>query len=156
MLNLTAVLERAKKSKQAINGYDDFFFVDAKKTRINLKTVDDQEYLLTKFLYTIFVENLSEQECLLHIVIDKPDPQVISSGSEKIVVKKSQCIKLKQEGQYQESLKKREEKRNQLPKTRFKNWVKDLWDTKQKEIIVGLLVGIVLLLVRACQSQPIM
>ena len=151
MLNLTAVLERAKKSKQAINGYDDFFLVDAKKTRINLKTVDDQEYLLTKFLYAIFVENLSEQECLLHIVIDKPDPQVISSDSEKIVVKKSQCIKLKQEGQYQESLKKREEKRNQLPKTRFKNWVKDLWDTKQKEIIVGLLLLMIgLLLGKAC------
>ena len=146
MLNLTGVLERAKKSRQVIEGYDDFFFVDAKKTRINIKTADDQVYILTNYLYVIFVKNLSEQECLLGIVIDKPDPQVTSSSSQKIVVKKGQYIKLKQEGQYQESLKKRAKKYNQRPINRFKNWAKDIWGTKQKDIIVGILLLVITLL----------
>ena len=143
MLNLTGVLERVKKSKQAIDEYDDFFLVDAKKTRINIKTADDQVYIFTNYLYVIFVKNLNEQECLLHIVIDKPDPEVTSSSSQKIVVKKGQYIKLKQEGQYQESLKKREQKYNHLPINRFKNWAKDIWDTKQKEIIAGLIISLI-------------
>ena len=143
MLNLTEVSEQAKKLEQEFNEHDDFFLVDAKKTRINIKTTGDQVYTLTKYLYVIFVKNLSKQECLLDILIHTPDPPVTSSSSQKIVVKKGQYIKLKQEGQYQESLKKREQKYNQIPINRFKNWAKDIWDTKQKEIIAGLIISLI-------------
>ena len=69
--------------------------VDAKKTPIHIKTTNDKEYVLSNYLYVIFVKNLSEQKCLLHIVTHKPDPRVTSSGSQKIVVvKKGQYIKL--------------------------------------------------------------
>ena len=143
MLNISDVSERAKKLGQVIEEHDDFFSVDAKKTHIDIKTTNDQKYVLSKYLYVIFVKNLSEQECLLHIVIHGPDPPATISSSQKIVVKKGQYIKLKQEGQYQESLKKREQKYNQIPINRFKNWAKDIWDTKQKEIIAGLIISLI-------------
>ena len=154
MYNITGASERAERLKQVIKEHDDFFFVDAKKTHINIKTTNDQVYILASDLYVIFVKNLTEKECLLHIVIHKPDSQATSGSSEKIIVKKGQYIKLKQEGQYQQFLKKREEKHNQRPINRFKNWAKDIWDTKQKDIIVRLVVGIPLfllaLLTKAC------
>ena len=128
-----------------------FSLLTQKKTRIIIKTSDDQVYILTNNLYVIFVENLNEQECLLHIIIDKPDPDETINSSEKIVVKKGQYIKLKQDGQYQESLKKRKEKHNRLPQTRLKHWAEDIWNTKQKDIIVGLLLLIIgLVLGKTC------
>ena len=114
-----------------------------KKTRINIKTVDGQEYTLTNYFYVIFVKNISKHVCLLDIVIHSPDPPETINSSEKIVVKKGQYIKLKQEGQYQQFLKKREERHNELPQTRFKNWVKDIWNAKEKEIIAGLIISLI-------------
>ena len=150
MLNVTDVSERMKKLGQVIEEHDDFFTVDAKKTHIDIKTTNGQDYVLSNYLYVIFVKNLGEQECLLHIIIHGPDPPETISSSQKIVVTKGQCIKLKQEGQYQESLKKRAKKYNQLSTNRFKNWAKNrgknIWDTKQNDIIVGILLLVIGLL----------
>ena len=88
MLNLTDLSKRMKKLGQVVEESDDFFTIDAKKTRINIKTVDGQEYSLTNYFYVIFVKNISKHVCLLDIVIHSPDPPETINSSEKDCRKK--------------------------------------------------------------------
>ena len=154
MLNLTEFQEYFKRhTKLLMAGVDDLFFFEVGKESIKIKSIDNQEYLLTEPLYVVAVRNLNRKECELAIGVKKPelDLESVARNSQTIVVKKGQYIKLKQEYQYQQSLKNREEKHNQLPQTRFKHWAKDIWKTKQKDIIVGLLLLIIgVLLGKAC------
>ena len=154
MLNLKDFSEYMKRNIQLLmEGSDDFFLLEVGEESIKIKSTDNQEYLLTEPLYVIAVKNLNERECELSIGIKKAelDLKSVRRNSQMIVVKKGQYIKLKQEAQYQQSLKKREEKHNQLPQTRFKHWAEDIWNTKQKDIIVGLLLLIIgVLLGKAC------
>ena len=149
MFNLSEWSEYLTKSLKEFEKFDDIFFIEAKETRISIKSIDDQEYLLTEPLYVIGVKNLSRQQCQLLVVIKEPEPDIesINRGGEYITVRKGQYIDLKHKSQYQESLKKREEKDNQLPQTRFKNWAKDIWDTEKKSIIVGLIVGLIVTII---------
>ena len=106
-----------------------------------------------RWQYTILVKNLRDKECQLSIATIEPEPdsKSINRSGKTIVVKKGQYIELKQTSQYQESQKEREERHNQLTKARFKNWAKDVWNTKRNDIIISLAIAVVsFLLGKAC------
>ena len=142
-------LSQLKAVQRVARELDDIFFVETRETPIKIKTIDGDSIVLVGYRYAVLVKNVNEKECQLSIAIAEPKPDSKLSGK-TIVVKKGQYIELKQTSQYQESEKKREERHNQLPKVRFKNWAvnwaKDIWVTKRNDIMVRLLFLIIGLL----------
>ena len=154
-------LQELKNLYLLMGGFHDFFLIEVRGKSMRIESTDGREYPLStpllfsgvgNVLYFVAVKKLNEKEYLLSFGIDKPnaDLESLKRGTKTIAVRKGQYIKLKQEWQYQQSLKEREEKHNQLFSTQFKNWAKnrakDIRDTKQSDIIVGLFIAIMFFL----------
>ena len=125
-----------RTTRQLAKELDASFFIETRKTPIEIEPIDGDSIVLAGYRYVILVKNLSDKEYQLSIAAIEPEPDSnsINPSGKTIVVKKSQYIELKQTNQYQESQKEREERRNQLTKVRFKNWAKDIWNTKRNDI----------------------
>ena len=150
MHSFTELDEQVKRMVSLIPKWDDILRIDGRGKPIQIKSIDDQKYLLTLDYY-VFVKKLGEKEYELSFCPAKETHrQSTSRNSQTIVVKKRQYIALKHKSQYQEALKERAIKHNQRPIKRFKNRVanqaKDIWGTKQNDIIVGILLLVIGLL----------
>ena len=153
MFSKRELLLHLRATQQLAKELDDIFFIETRETSIEIKTIDGEPILLVGYRYAILVKNLRDKECQLSIATIEPEPdsKSINRSGKTIVVKKGQYIELKQTSQYQESQKEREERHNQLTKARFKNWAKDVWNTKRNDIIISLAIAVVsFLLGKAC------
>ena len=134
-----------RTTQQLAKELDDSFIIETRKMSVEIETIDGDSIVLAGHRYVILVKNLSDKEYQLSIaaIEPKPDSNSIHPSGKTIVVKKGQYIELKQTSQYQESEKQQEERHNQLTTVRFKNWAKDIWETKRIDIIINLSIAII-------------